>query len=165
MRQSTAQSHHQLLPACGARGACKWRTRAGRGRWCSGCGLRSSGAQGPRHRDADTSKWRRAESDMQSLRRLQEPAASTLDRFRSTRPLHPLTSSSAWLVSHGKESKWSRSSLPRPTGMCQGREYGNRQPSHVISAPACVRVGMLAPPLVSHCVEHQASKQSPHIRC
>ena len=66
VRQSTAQSHHQLLPACGARGACKWRTRAGR--WCSGCGLRSSGAQGPRHRDADTSKWRRAESDMQSLR-------------------------------------------------------------------------------------------------
>ena len=75
---------------------------------------------------------------------------------------HPL-----WLVSHTarRASKWSRSSLPRPTGMCQGREYGNRQPSHVISAPACVRVGMLAPPLVSHCVEHQASKQSPHIRC
>ena len=42
MRQSTAQSRHQLLPACGA---CKWCVSAGRR--CSGCGL-SSSAYGPR---------------------------------------------------------------------------------------------------------------------
>ena len=40
VRQSAAQSRHQLLPACGARGACERCVSAGRR--CFGCGLSSA---------------------------------------------------------------------------------------------------------------------------
>ena len=53
VRQSAAPSRHQLLPARGARGACKWRVSAGRR--CSDVAHSSS-------------RWRWAASDMQ-LRR------------------------------------------------------------------------------------------------
>ena len=51
VRQSAAQSRHQLLPACDARGACEWCVSAGR-----------------RSQHSARSKWRWAKSDMQSLR-------------------------------------------------------------------------------------------------
>ena len=42
-------------------------------------------------------------------------------------------SSPAFTSSHGKDSS-RLCSLPRPSGMCRGRECGNQQPIHVISS-------------------------------
>ena len=80
------------------------------------------------------SRWRWAESDLQSLAQL-ATGGSCVDA-RPT-PVGMAAASAhqqqLWLPSHGKDSK---TSLPRPIGvMCRGRECGSQQPaSHVTSS-------------------------------
>ena len=106
VRQSTAQSHHQLLPACGARGACKRRISTRAGRWCSGCGL-SSGAQGPRHRDADTTIFVSSGARSGGIR------------------------SCGWF---SRSIETTLAIAERPIGVCRGRESVDGQSSHLIGS-------------------------------
>ena len=92
------------------------------------------------------SKWRWPESDMQSLRLLQEAAASTSGRLPVDMAMAAASAKQQqllWLPSNGRCLQ-PRSSLPRPIGVCRGRACANQQPSHVISScPHVVHVAQV----------------------
>ena len=107
MRQSTAQSRHQLLPA---RGACKWGIAAGR--WCSDCGLEQQRIR-TKATDADTTSARPI------------PVGTAAASAHQQQP---------WLPLHWQGVQPRSSLARRPIGVYRGRECGSQQPSHVISS-------------------------------
>ena len=115
MRQSTAQSRHQLLPACGA--ACRLSVlitkRASRARVASG----------------DVGRERHAVAPVATgATRIDASPTPVGMAAASGSPTAALLAAIAW------QGQQDFAATAAPIGVCRGRECGNQQPSHVISS-------------------------------
>ena len=125
VRQSAAPSRHQLLPARGARGACKWRVSAGRR--CSDV-AHSSPASASSVFDLEP----RLRSSVSSTKRDSRARVAGGDGLRATCSCAGRYRSQ--LAPGARSIPVGMAAASAQIGVCRGRECGSRQPSHVISS-------------------------------
>ena len=137
VRQSAAPSRHQLLPARGARGACKWRVSAGRR--CSDV-AHSSPASASSVFDLEP----RLRSSVSSTKRDSRARVAGGDGLRATCSCAGRYRSQ--LAPGARSIPVGMAAASAQIGVCRGRECGSRQPSHAISSsPHVVHVVHAAP--------------------